>query len=218
MKILVSAGPTREKIDLVRYISNFSSGKMGYAIAEAAAKLGHECVLISGPTALRPPKNVKFISVESADEMFGEIRRESKNSDIIIMAAAIADYKPKKMAASKIKKREQSITIELIKNPDILEWLGKNKKKGQIIVGFAAETENLIANAKEKLIKKNVDWIAANDVSRKDAGFSSDKNEITMLSKSGEIIKLPLQSKKKLAVKILSQLLISSTNKPENDI
>ncbi len=207
MKILVSAGPTRERIDPARFISNCSSGKMGYALAAAAVKSGHECVLVSGPTCMNPPKGVKLIRVESAEEMFCEIRSESSDAQIVIMAAAVADYRPKKASSSKIKKTSSRILLELVRNPDILSWLGKNKKNGQMIVGFAAESESLLDNASKKLRKKNADWIIANEIGREGRGFDSDTNEVTMLSSEGGKIRIPLGKKTDIAVKILKILL-----------
>lgn len=207
MKILISAGPTREKIDPVRFISNYSSGKMGYSLAEAASEKGHAVTLISGPVALIPPESVKTVQVESAAEMACEIRRFAKSVDLIIMAAAVADYAPASFAKDKIKKNRASLSIRLKKTEDILAALGKNKKKGQILVGFAAETSDLIRNAESKLERKNLDWIVANEVGKKDRGFSSDNNAATLISRDGRKIKLPLQSKTSLAKKILGLIL-----------
>lgn len=203
MKILISAGPTREKIDPVRFISNYSSGKMGYALAEAASKKGHDVTLVSGPVSLVPPKSVKTVQVESAAEMAREVSKFAKNADLIIMTAAVADYTPANFAKDKIKKKQAIMTIKLKKTEDILARLGKDKKKGQILVGFAAETSDLIRNAESKLQKKNLDWIVANEVGKKDRGFSSDNNAATLIYRYGEKIKFPLQSKKSLAEKIL---------------
>jgi phosphopantothenoylcysteine decarboxylase/phosphopantothenate--cysteine ligase len=203
MKVLITAGPTREKIDPVRFISNYSSGKMGYALAEAASRKGHDVTLVSGPVSLVPPKSVKTVQVESAAEMAREIRRFAKSADLIIMAAAVADYTPAKFAKDKIKKKNPSMSIKLKKTVDILAGLGKSKKKGQVLVGFAAETSDLTTNAESKLQKKNLDWIVANEVGKKDRGFSSDNNAATLISRSGKSVKLPLQSKTSLAEKIL---------------
>ena len=203
MKILITAGPTREKIDPVRFISNFSSGKMGYALAETASKKGHDVTLVSGPVALIPPKSVNTVQVESAAEMAREVRRFAKSADLIIMAAAVADYTPADFAKDKIKKKNMTLFIKLKKTEDILAYLGRNKKKGQILVGFAAETSDLIRNAESKLVKKNLDWIVANEVGKKDRGFSSDNNAATLISRDGKRMKLPLQSKISLAGKIM---------------
>ncbi len=204
MKILITAGPTREKIDPVRFISNYSSGKMGYALAEVASKKGHKVTLVSGPVALVPPKSVKTVQVESASEMARAVRKFAKSADLIIMAAAVADYAPANSAKGKIKKKEAELTIKLRKTEDILANLGKHRRKGQILVGFAAETSDLIRNAESKLEKKNLDWIVANEVGKKDRGFSSDNNAVTLISRNGKRVKLPLQSKTSLAGKILS--------------
>lgn len=204
MKILISAGPTREKIDPVRFISNRSSGKMGYALAEAAAKAGHEVALVSGPVSLSCPDRVKIINVESAEEMANEIKSHFADADITIMAAAVADYKPVSASSQKIKKTEDGLLLELERTEDILASLGKAKRPGKILVGFAAETQDLLENAQNKLKNKNLDWIIANDVSRQDRGFASENNAATMISSKGEKIELPLSAKKEMAEKIIA--------------
>ena len=176
---------------------------MGYALAEAASKKGYDVTLVSGPVALVPPKSVKTVQVESAAEMFCEVRRLAKSADLIIMAAAVADYTPANFAKDKIKKRQATLSIKLKKTEDILADLGKHKKEGQILVGFAAETSDLIRNAESKLLKKNLDWIVANEVGKDDRGFSSDNNAATLISREGKRIDLPLQSKTALAKEIL---------------
>jgi len=203
MKVLISAGPTREKIDPVRFISNRSSGKMGYALAEAASKAGNEVILVSGPVNIIPPSGVKLIRVESAKEMYQQMMKYAKIANIIIMAAAVADYRPKYISKQKIKKKEDNLIIELEKTEDILCSLAEEKKKNQILVGFAAETQNLIHNAKKKLLAKNLDFIVANDVSRNDIAFDNDYNEVIILSKNGNSIKIPRANKKKIAQKII---------------
>lgn len=205
MKVLISAGPTREAIDPVRFISNRSSGKMGYALARAAKFAGHEVLLVSSPTELPAPHGIKIVKVETAAEMGGAMKKFAKFADIIIMAAAVADYRPLKSFTSKqkIKKNKETLIIKFVKTEDILASLGRTKKKNQILVGFAAETEDLIENAEKKLLSKNLDWIIANDVSRKDIAFESDDNEVVMLSKNGRKIKLPKSSKLKIAKKII---------------
>ena len=210
--ILITAGPTRERIDPVRFISNRSSGKMGYALAKIAEKKGFNVTLISGPVNISSPDNITLIKVESAEEMACEVRNNAKFADVIIMAAAVADYRPKTVSVSKIKKSEGNMTLELERTTDILGELRNSQtettlKKDRILVGFAAETDNVIKNAKNKLNKKHLDWIIANDISRTDAGFESDKNEVTMISKEGEIIKIPLQSKEEIAKKIIQQII-----------
>lgn len=206
MKFLISAGPTREKIDPVRFITNYSSGKMGYALAAAAAAAGHETILVSGPVCLDSPHDVTLINVESAAEMAAEIKKLSVSSDIIIMAAAVADYRPIKVHSEKMKKGSGNITLELERTEDILASLGKIKRRGQLLAGFAAETNNLLENAQKKLQEKNLDWIIANEVGGKNSGFMSDANSVTMLARNGEKIELPLENKKTLAVKIISVL------------
>ncbi|HOK04411.1 MAG TPA: bifunctional phosphopantothenoylcysteine decarboxylase/phosphopantothenate--cysteine ligase CoaBC [Victivallales bacterium] len=203
MKVLISAGPTREKIDPIRFISNRSSGKMGYALAEAALKAGNEVILVSGVVNIPPPDGVKLICIESAKEMSRQMKKYAKIADIIIMAAAVADYRPKHISKQKIKKGADKLIIELEKTEDILSSLAKTKRKEQILVGFAAETQNLIQNAKKKLLAKNLDFIIANDVSRNDIAFDNDYNEVFILSKNGHSIKIPRKSKKEIAQKII---------------
>ncbi len=205
MNILISAGPTREKIDPVRFISNRSSGKMGYAIAEAAVKKGHKVTLVSGPVNISAPRHVKMIKTESARDMVREIRKIAPKADLIIMAAAVSDYTPVKSSIKnrKIKKNSKNMTVTLKATEDILASLGRNKRANQILVGFAAETEDLLKNAAGKLEKKNLDWIIANDVSQKGIGFDSDYNEVVMISKDGLEIKIPKESKKNIAKKII---------------
>jgi len=212
MRVLITAGPTREKIDPVRYISNYSSGKMGYALAETAMKKGHSVTLVSGPVSLVPPKSVRTIFVESAAEMAREVRRLAKSADLVIMAAAVADYTPAKFANDKIKKTNTSITLKLKRTEDILAGLGKTKRKGQLLAGFAAETSDLLKNACLKLARKNLDWIVANEVGKKDRGFSADKNAVTMISRNGKKYSLPLQDKKSLAEKIIKILTTEHTD------
>jgi phosphopantothenoylcysteine decarboxylase/phosphopantothenate--cysteine ligase len=207
MKVLISAGPTREKLDIIRFFSNRSSGKMGYALAEAAATYEWEVVLVSGPVNLEAPENVRLIKVESAAEMAEAVRREAVDSDLVIMAAAVADFRPKHIAAHKIKKTSGGLTIELEPTEDILQSLGKSKPKGQILVGFAAESEDLITNAQDKMRRKNLDWIAANDISNSESGFAVDKNAVTLLSRDGEKINIPTDSKKNVARKILENII-----------
>lgn len=203
MKVLISAGPTREKIDIIRFISNRSTGKMGYALAAVAAERDCEVVLVSGPVNLSVPDNVRLIKVESAAEMAKAVHLEAPDADLVIMAAAVADFTPKQSCNHKIKKTSGNLTIELEATEDILLTLGKNKPEGQILVGFAAESENLLANAQDKMQRKNLDWIAANDISRKDSGFASDSNTVTLLSKDGKQIEIPMDSKKNIAKQII---------------
>lgn len=203
--ILVTAGPTREEIDPVRYISNYSSGKMGYAIARAASRRGAKVLLISGPTSLAKPDGVRFINVSSANEMQSEVMAHAAEFDIVVKAAAVADYRPLVRSDTKIKKKVESATIELIKNPDILAGLGGMERK-PFLVGFAAETDELAENAKKKLIEKNIDMIVANDVSQADAGFNVDTNRALLLFKDGSSSDCGLMSKDQLAEAILDHV------------
>lgn len=204
MRILVSAGPTREKIDPVRFISNYSSGRMGYAIAEAAQLAGHEVVLISGPVALPCPEGVRRIMVESAAEMAAAIHNQASHAEVIVMAAAVADYRPARPETRKMKKLPGNLTLELERTEDILAALGKNKRPGQILVGFAAETDDLERNAQAKLVRKNLDWIAANRV---EDGFGTLTNALILFSRTGSKIALPLAEKSVLAQKMLEVIL-----------
>ncbi|MCI6098300.1 MAG: bifunctional phosphopantothenoylcysteine decarboxylase/phosphopantothenate--cysteine ligase CoaBC [Selenomonadaceae bacterium] len=207
LKLLVTAAGTREPIDPVRYIGNRSSGKMGYAIAEASARLGAEVTLISGPSALQPPAGVEFFGVESAREMRQLVQERFPACDIVIKAAAVADYRVKNVSDQKIKKNDAELTLVLEKNPDILKELGEMKQPHQTLVGFAAETQNLLQYAKGKLEKKNLDMIVANDVSKPQAGFNVDTNLIKLLKRDGSIEELPLMSKKELAYIILDRVM-----------
>lgn len=207
LKLLVTAAGTREPIDPVRYIGNRSSGKMGYAIAEAAVRLGAEVTLISGPSALQPPAGVEFFGVESAREMRQLVQERFPACDIVIKAAAVADYRVKNVSDQKIKKNDAELTLVLEKNPDILKELGEMKQPHQTLVGFAAETQNLLQYAKGKLEKKNLDMIVANDVSKPQAGFNVDTNLIKLLKRDGSIEELPLMSKKELAYIILDRVM-----------
>ena len=204
-KILVTAGGTIEPIDPVRYIGNRSSGKMGYEIAKSAVDYGAEVILISGKADIAPPKNLRFIQVESAEQMREKVLSEFDSVDAVIMAAAVADYRVKNISSQKIKKSDESFTLELVKNPDILKELGA-LKKNQILIGFAAETENLIDYANKKLVEKNLDMIVANNVAIEGAGFSVDTNIATFINRAGEIENLDKMSKSELADKIILRL------------
>lgn len=204
MTFLITAGPTREPIDPVRYISNRSSGKMGYAIAEAALDVGHDVILISGPVNLEPPRNTKFVSVSTSDEMFEAVRRHADESDVCVLCAAVADYKPAQVSPVKIKKRAAQLSLELIPTRDILHSLGRRQNRKYLLVGFAAETDHLEANATKKLREKNCDIIVANDAR---IGMESDENELLILFRDGETTKISRAPKKILArelVKIFS--------------
>jgi phosphopantothenoylcysteine decarboxylase/phosphopantothenate--cysteine ligase len=205
MKILVTAGPTREAIDPVRFISNRSTGKMGYALAARAQARGAEVVLISGPSMLAPPAGVKFVSVESAADMAREVKLAYGDSDVVIKAAAVADFTPKNQNDQKIKKDDTSGTLELVPTEDILKGLGR-EKGNKILVGFAAETQDLIKNARKKLENKNLDMIVANDVSRTDAGFGVDTNLVRIIEKGGKESELPIMSKEEVADAILDRV------------
>ena len=203
---LITAGPTREEIDPVRYLSNYSSGKMGYAIARAAAERGARVVLISGPTALDPPRGVEILYVVSAQQMNGAVLERAHEATVVIKAAAVADYRPSIRAAGKVKKEGQETwSLELEKNPDILATLGQMGLKA-LLVGFAAETDDLIGNARKKLEKKNVDLIVANDVSRVDAGFEADTNAVRLLFRDGSEEELPLLPKSAVANILLDRI------------
>ena len=206
-KLLVTAAGTYEPIDPVRYIGNRSSGKMGYAIAEAAKKRGAEVTLVSGPSALTAPAGVKLVRVETAAQMRQAVLEFFDEADIIIKAAAVADYRVREVADQKIKKNDDELVLVLEKNPDILFELGQKKKSGQILVGFAAETQHLLEYAKAKLEKKNLDMIVANDVSRKDAGFNVDTNVVKLLYRDGTVQELPVMTKYKLANELLNMVI-----------
>jgi phosphopantothenoylcysteine decarboxylase / phosphopantothenate---cysteine ligase len=207
-KVLVTAGATVEAIDPVRYITNRSSGKMGYALARAAARRGGSVVLVSGPTGLKPPLGVRFVGVRSAEEMRTAVMADRAGCDAVIKAAAVADYRPKEASARKVKKRDADRALDLVRTPDILAELGCEGEKGTcVLVGFAAETEALLENAQEKLQKKNVDMIVANDVSRTDAGFDTDTNLVRILHRDGRVEELPLMSKDEVADRILDRIL-----------
>lgn len=181
LTILITAGPTREAIDPVRFLSNKSSGKMGYALAEAATEAGHRVILISGPTQLDLPDRVDFIPVESAADMYDAVEHWIAKADIAIFAAAVADYRPASVPEQKIKKTSETMTLELIKNPDILGSARNSFSYREVLIGFAAETENLEENARGKLERKGCDLIVANDVSRKDIGFDTYENEVLLV-------------------------------------
>ena len=203
-KVLVNAGPTQESIDPVRYITNHSSGKMGYAVARVAAMRGADVTLVSGPTALSTPAGVKRIDITSAEDMYNAMTANSDNSDIIIMSAAVADYKPSVVADNKIKKSDSDMAIPLNRTKDILKTIGEKKRKDQVIVGFSMETENLIENSREKLTKKNADMICANSLTTEGAGYQVDTNIVTLITKDEEI-SLPLMSKDEVADSILDK-------------
>ncbi|ELC8394678.1 bifunctional phosphopantothenoylcysteine decarboxylase/phosphopantothenate--cysteine ligase CoaBC [Clostridium perfringens] len=200
-KVVVTAGPTMVPIDPVRILTNRSSGKMGYSIAEEARDRGAEVVLISGPTSLRKPNGIKVIDIKTNEDMFNAIKNEFKDADIVIKSAAVADYKAKNYSNEKIKKTGDDLNLIFERDRDILKTLG-DMKKNQILVGFAAESSNLKENAKGKLERKNLDYIVANDISKPETGFASDENKVTIISKSGEEVSLEKMSKREVAKNI----------------
>lgn len=204
-KILVTAGPTQEAIDPVRYITNHSSGKMGYAIAEAAMLRGASVTLVSGQTAIEPPMFVDLVPVVSAQDMYEEVIKRSDEMDIIIKAAAVADYRPVNVAEQKMKKKDGELSIELERTNDILKYLGEHKRQGQFLCGFSMETENMIENSRIKLEKKNLDMIAANNLRVEGAGFKGDTNVLTLITKDGER-ELELMSKLSAAMELLDSI------------
>ena len=204
MRILITAGPTREKIDPVRFISNRSTGKMGYAIAAYAASCGHQVTLISGPVSLTAPQGVKVIPVESAAEMAQAVHGNTSDAEVIIMSAAVADYRPAHPIDSKMKKQPGNLFLELERTEDILGTVGKNKRPGQLLVGFAAETDDLEKNALDKLARKNLDWIIANTVSD---GFGNDTNKVIIFNRSGDRFPLLLANKNEIAKQIIDLIL-----------
>ena len=205
-KILITAGPTQESLDPVRYITNHSTGKMGYAIAKVAANRGANVILVSGPVNIPPPHHVTLINIITAKDMFEVIKKEANNCDIIIKAAAVADFRPKNYSENKIKKKEEQTTIELEKTDDILKYLGENKKEGQILIGFSMETTNVVDNSKQKLVKKNLDMIVANNLKEKGAGFGTDTNLVTFITNK-ETKQLPLMSKEKVGDELFNEIL-----------
>jgi phosphopantothenoylcysteine synthetase/decarboxylase len=203
---LITAGPTREAIDPVRYISNRSSGKMGYAIADAALDAGHDVILISGPVNLSPPRNTKFISVSTSDEMFDAVHQHADSSDICVLCAAVADYKPAEVSPVKIKKCAAQVSLELIPTRDILHSIGRRQNRKFLLVGFAAETDHLEANATKKLREKNCDIIVANDAH---IGMETDENELLILFCDGETKKISRAPKTFLARELVKIFLNS---------
>ena len=205
-KVLVTAGPTQEAIDPVRCLTNHSSGKMGYAIAKMAMLRGAEVTLVSGPTAIEPPLFVKVLPVTSARDMFEAVTGVSDQQDIIIKAAAVADYRPKQVSEDKVKKNDDQASIELERTDDILKYLGQHKKDGQFLCGFSMETKNMIGNSRAKLEKKNLDMVAANNLKVEGAGFQGDTNVLTLITQDEEV-SLPLMSKEDAALKILDKII-----------
>lgn len=209
-KLLVTAGPTQEAIDPVRCLTNHSSGKMGYAIAKMAMLRGAEVTLVSGPTAIEPPLFVKVVPVTSARDMFEAVTSLSHEQDIIIKAAAVADYRPKQVSEDKVKKKDDQASIELERTDDILKYLGQHKKQGQFLCGFSMETRDMLRNSRAKLEKKNLDMVAANNLKVEGAGFQGDTNVLTLITQDEEV-SLPLMSKEDAALKILDKILLLTT-------
>jgi phosphopantothenoylcysteine decarboxylase/phosphopantothenate--cysteine ligase len=214
VRFVVTAGPTREAIDPVRFISNRSSGKMGYAIAEAALAKKHEVTLISGPASIAPPRGAKNVSIVSSEELDAAVHRALRECDVLVMCAAVADYRPAAISARKMKKRKTAFTLKLIPTRDILASLPK--RRNYLVVGFAAETHDLTKNAQKKLLLKNCDAIVANDVSGSETGMESDENEVTIFFRNGESKKISRASKKIIArelVKIIAKMWEKSLTK-----
>ncbi len=206
LNILVTAGPTAESIDPVRYITNHSSGKMGYQIAKVCMLRGASVTLVSGPTALAYPPFVDVVPVTTAKDMYEAVTERSSSMDIIIKAAAVADYRPSHVAEDKIKKKDGAMAIELEKTDDILKYLGEHKKEGQFLCGFSMETKDMLENSRKKLKKKNLDLIVANNLKVAGAGFKGDTNVVTLISKDQETT-LPLMSKEEVAYKLMDHII-----------
>lgn len=205
-KVLVTAGPTREAIDPVRYITNHSTGKMGYAIAQAAARRGAEVTLVSGPVNLKAPLGVNLVPVTSAGEMFQAVTEASSSQDVIIKAAAVADYRPKYVGTEKTKKKDGDMNLEMERTDDILAWLGNHRQTGQVLCGFSMETENMLENSQAKLEKKHVDMIVANNLKTAGAGFGTDTNVVTIITKEGAE-ELAMMTKEQVAHQLLNRIM-----------
>lgn len=214
LKVLVTAGPTQEPIDPVRFITNHSTGKMGYAIAAVCMRRGAEVTLVSGPTAVQKPEFVNIVPVTTAREMFEEVTSRADEQDIIIKAAAVADYRPKNVSSEKVKKKDGELSMEMERTDDILAYLGSHRRPGQFLCGFSMETENVLENSRKKLKKKNLDMIAANSLKVEGAGFGGDTNVITIITEDEEV-SLELMSKEEAASKILDQILARRTKKED---
>ena len=206
LNVLVTAGPTQEAADPVRYLTNHSTGKMGYAIATVCARRGASVTLVSGPTALKKPQFVRTVEITTAKEMFEAVTERAAEQDIIVKAAAVADYRPKSVSSEKMKKKDGELTLELERTDDILAWLGGHKRPGQFLCGFAMETQDLIGNARQKLQKKNLDMIVANSLRVEGAGFGGDTNVVTMITENEEL-SLGKMSKEETASKIMDRIM-----------
>ena len=213
-KILVTPGPTREKLDPVRFISNYSTGKMGYAIAKAAARRGADVTLVSGPVALTPPRFVNTIQVESAREMFQAVTERAGFQDAVIKAAAVADYRPSEVSSEKVKKGDGDMAIPLERTDDILSWLGEHKREGQFLCGFSMETQDMLENSRKKLEKKHIDMVVANNLKVEGAGFGTDTNVVTMITRDGEE-ELEKMSKDQVAHRILDRIFAAKSMKKQ---
>lgn len=205
-KVLVTAGPTQEAIDPVRYITNHSTGKMGYAIAKMCMLRGAEVTLVSGPTTIARPEFVQIVDVVTAKEMYDEVTKRAKDQDIIIKAAAVADYRPKTISSEKVKKKDDNLALPMERTDDILKFLGEHKQKGQFLCGFSMETENMLENSRKKLEKKHLDMIVANNLKVEGAGFAGDTNVVTIITGQGEVL-LGKMTKEETASKILDEIL-----------
>lgn len=210
IRCLVTAGPTREHLDPVRFLSNPSSGKMGYALAAAAAAAGWQVGLVSGPVALAAPEGVKVHRVTSAQEMFAVVKKLFPRCDVLLMCAAVSDFRPKKVFGHKVKKGRAELTIEFVPNVDILKTVAAGKRPGQLVVGFAAETKNVEAYARKKLREKNLDYIVANQVGKKGAGFEADDNAVTLIGRDGSRATYGPASKIKLAEKLIKRFSVKA--------
>ncbi len=213
MNILITAGPTREPIDPVRFISNRSSGRMGYAVAEVAARRGHEVILISGPVSMKPPRKVKTVDVQTAKQMLEAVRKHLRWCQALVMAAAVADWRPAKIKTQKMKKKAGALLLRLKPTPDILKTIS-SAKGPRVFVGFAAETRNLLPEARRKLVEKSLDLIVANDVSRRDSGFDVDTNKVTFISPDSGCRPFPLLTKKAVALRIIRWLESRPSSRP----
>lgn len=205
-KVLVTAGPTQEKLDPVRYISNHSTGKMGYAIARQAMMRGADVTLVSGKVTIQPPVGVRVVPVVSAADMAQAVKAAADEQDIIIKAAAVADYRPRVTADEKLKKKDEELTVELERTEDILAYLGTHRKEGQFLCGFSMETEHMLENSRAKLEKKNIDMIVANNLKQDGAGFGTDTNVVTLLTKE-DTVELPMMSKEEVADRLLDHII-----------
>lgn len=213
-KLLITAGPTREPMDPVRYITNHSTGKMGYALAKAAMLRGAQVTLVSGPVSISPPPFVELVPVTEAEEMYQAVVQRAPQADWIIKAAAVADYRPKEVSSEKVKKSEGTLCLEMERTKDILGYLGQHKVPGQFLCGFSMETEHMLENSRKKLEKKNLDMVVANNLKVEGAGFANDTNVVTMITRSQEV-SLPKLSKEETAGKILDQILFMEQQSKE---